>query len=648
MLFIWHLFNDKMYICSMIRKNENMKWLLIGSFTLIVLSIIVNACANIGIPSGGPIDTTPPKVLYSFPKNLAVNNTKKKIVINFDEYIKLEKANEKVVISPPQIQQPEIKTSGKKIIVNLLDTLKPKTTYTIDFSDAIQDNNEGNPLGNYAFTFSTGTKIDTMQVSGSVLNAADLEPIKGILVGLHSNLNDSAFTKLPFDRVGRTDSRGQFNIRGIAPGKYRVYALMDADQNFCFSQKSEICAWNDSLIIPYSNLKMRQDTTWIDSITIDTVKARQYTHFFPDNITLRAFKENNNRQSFTKSERLVPHKFSLYFSAPNKDLPKIKGLNFNEKNAFIIEANSKKDTIDYWVKDSVNYKKDTLSLALSYLYTDTLNKLVPRTDTLRLISKIKADAKKVTQKKKKKDADIKPLGLEMNNHTPSEMDVYDYIYFSCIEPIGSYNKKAFHLRQKVDTIYKDIPFDLQQDTVVPRRYNLYYNWVPEKEYEIEVDSAAFQGLYGKVSNKIKGSFKIHSLNDYGDIYFNISGIHGKAFVELLDQSDKVVRSIQVRNNRASFYFLKPGKYFARLIEDSNGNGVWDTGDYSQKLQPENVYYYPKTINLKVLWKIDQEWNVKLVPLNRQKPTELKKQKPDEDKKNKKNNQLNNNNGRKNY
>ena len=136
------------------------------------------------------------------------------------------------MVSPPQLQQPEIKPGGKRITVNLLDSLKPNTTYTIDFSDAIVDNNEGNPLGNFAFTFSTGASIDTMEVSGTLLEASDLEPIKGMLVGLHSNLNDSAFTKLPFDRVARTDSRGHFTIRGIAPGKYRIFGLMDADQNF--------------------------------------------------------------------------------------------------------------------------------------------------------------------------------------------------------------------------------------------------------------------------------------------------------------------------------------------------------------------------------------------------------------------------------
>lgn len=606
-----------------------------GILFVAISVLILYACANPGTPTGGPIDVTPPKVIGSTPTENAIGNKKTKVIINFDEYIKLDKPNEKVVVSPPQLQQPEIKTVGKKISINLLDSLKSNTTYTIDFSDAIQDNNEGNPMGNYTFTFSTGAAIDTMEVSGNVLNAADLEPIKGILVGLHSNLNDSAFVKTPFDRVGRTDSKGHFVIKGVARGKYHIYALADADQNFFFSQKSEQLAFNNDLIIPTCNQQMRQDTAWVDSITVDTIIPKSYIHFMPDNIILRAFKENNTRQSLKKKERLVPQKFTLTFSAPNKDLPKIKGLNFDEKDAFIIETDNKKDSITYWLKDSVNYKKDTLSLALSYLYTDSLNNLSPRTDTLNLISKQKTLTKQVVQKKKKKkDEAPKIESLPMQNHIPQEMDVYDYVYFDFEEPIKSINKNAIHLKEKVDSLYKDIPYQFERDSVNMRRYNLYYNWVPEKEYSIEVDSAAFVGQYGLVSQKINQSFKIHALKDYGDIYFNISGnVCPTAFVELLDATGKIVRKMPVRDHRASFYFLAAGKYGARLINDRNGNNVWDTGDYSLKIQPEEVYYYPQIINLKVMWKIEENWNVDSTPLDKQKPEEMKKQKPDQDKKN---------------
>ena len=248
---------------------------------LAIAGLLVVACASIGSPDGGPYDETPPLFLGSTPEPFALNVKDKRVVLEFDEFIKIEKAAEKVVISPPQLTQPEIKTSGKKIVVALDDSLKSNTTYSIDFSDAIVDYNEGNPLGNFAFLFSTGSQIDTLAVSGTVLDASNLEPIKGILVGLHSDLSDSAFITKPFDRVSRTDADGRFTICGIAPGRYRAYALQDVNQNFKFDQKNEMIAFLDSLVVPYTEIRMHQDTTWIDSLTIDTIRTVPRVHYCP-------------------------------------------------------------------------------------------------------------------------------------------------------------------------------------------------------------------------------------------------------------------------------------------------------------------------------------------------------------------------------
>jgi len=615
-----------------------MKRLIRKVLAVVTVIAALYSCASIGRPDGGPLDETPPRFIGSTPAAGALNNTKTKVSLSFDEFIKLEKANEKVVISPPQVQQPEIKASGKKISVNLLDSLKPNTTYTIDFSDAIVDNNEGNPLGNFAFTFSTGSAIDTMEVSGTLLEASNLEPVKGMLVGMHSNLSDTAFTKLPFDRVARTDSRGHFTIRGVAPGKYRIFGLMDADQNFAFSQKSEALAFNDSLVIPRWEERIRQDTTWVDSLTIDTVVERKYTYYLPDNVILRSFKEDLFSQYLVKNERLTPEKFTLYFAAKADTLPVLKGLNFDERDAFIIEKNLTNDTIHYWVKDSLLYKQDTLSLSLNYLYTDTLNQLVPRTDTLNLVAKtVKKAVDEPKKKKKKKGEEEEPEPtkfLHVSTYIPSTMDVYDYISLSFDEPIASFDSAAIHLKQKVDTLWEDISFTFEQDSLNLRKYNLYYEWEPTREYEFSVDSTAFHGIYGLFTDKIKQNIKVRSLEEYGAIYFNVSGCDSIAFVELLDTQDKVVRKVPVVNGQADFYFLNPGKYCARLINDTNGNGVWDSGEYDTKRQPEMVYYYPQILEPKANWEVEQTWDVKALPLDKQKPDELKKQKPDEDKKKK--------------
>ena len=247
---------------------------------LLAASLLVFiACASMGTPDGGPFDEEPPILMEAKPAIGATNVKTGKITLDFNENIKLVNAFEKVVVSPPQSQMPEIKYSGKRVTVELMDTLIPNTTYSIDFGDAIVDNNEGNPYEDFAYYFSTGDVVDTLAVSGTVLNAEDLEPIKGIVVGLHSCIDDSAFTKKAFERVARTDSRGHFVIKGIAPGKYRVYALGDANNNNLFDQKSETLAFMDTYVSPFASPAIRPDTVWRDSVTVDTIIYTPYTPF---------------------------------------------------------------------------------------------------------------------------------------------------------------------------------------------------------------------------------------------------------------------------------------------------------------------------------------------------------------------------------
>lgn len=616
---------------------------------LLMLMIVVYSCASMGNPDGGPYDEEPPKFVRSTPKPFAINSKEKKVTIEFDEFIKLEKAAEKVVVSPPQLEQPEIKASGRKVVVGLVDSLRPNTTYTIDFADAIVDNNEGNPLGNYAFTFSTGTTIDTMEVSGTVLSASDLEPVKNIQVGLHSDLSDSAFMKKPFDRVSRTDSRGHFSIRGIAPGKYRIYALMDGNQNYLFDSKTEMIAFSDSIIIPAMEDAMRQDTIWKDSLTIDTIKSVGYTRFLPDDIILRAFKEENDRQYLTRSERDKENHFVLTFSARADMLPTLKGLNFDERDAFIIEKTDRNDSICYWIKDSLIYQMDTLEIQMDYLATDTLDRLVPQTDTLFLANKLtraereKLEAKaaeekeKERKKKEKKGEKIEPEPtkfLTLNVDAPSAFDLDRNVYLSFDEPVASIDTAAIHMEIKKDSLWEEIPFLFVSDSVLPRKYEILAEWEPEKEYQLSIDSMAFKGVYGLHTNKVKQTMKVKKLDEYGTILLNITGADSTAVVELLDGSGKVLRQQRITpQNTADFYYLNPGtKFYIRLFNDRNGNGVWDTGKYSEHLQPEEIYYFPKVWEMKANFEFEENWNINAVPVEKQKLDEIKKQKPEETKK----------------
>lgn len=616
---------------------------------ILLLVIVTYSCASIGNPDGGPYDEDPPKFVGSTPNLRAVNYKKKKIELEFDEFIKLEKASEKVIFSPPQMEQPELKVVGKKVAVEYLDTLKDSMTYTIDFSDAIVDNNEGNPMGNFSFSFSTGANIDSMEVAGTVLQAEDLEPIKGIQVGLHRDLSDTAFSTKPFDRVSRTDSRGRFSIRGVAPGKYRVYALKDGNQNYLYDSKTEQVAFYDSIIIPDMMPATRQDTVWKDTLTIDTIMTVGYTRFLPDSLILRAFKAENTRQYLTRSQRDQENHFILTFSAKADTLPTIKGLNFDEKDMFVIEATPRNDSICYWIKDSLVYLMDTLAIQLDYLYTDTLDQLVPTTDTLYLANKLtraqKEKLKKEEEEKKEKERrkrekkglepEKEPMKfLNMKIDAAGSFDIYNNIVLSFQEPLASIDTSAIKMEVKVDTLWEPTPFLFVADSVMPRTYEILAQWEPEKEYQLTIDSAAIVGLYGLHTNKVQQTMKVKKLDEYGTLLLNIVGAPEGSLVELLDNGGKVLRQQPVSaENTADFYFLNPNtKYYIRLLVDRNGNGKWDTGNYEQGIQPEEVYYFPKVWEMKANFEFEETWNIHEVPLDRQKLDEIKKQKPEEQKK----------------
>ena len=616
---------------------------------ILLLVIVAYSCASIGTPDGGPYDEDPPKFVGSTPSLRSINNKKQKIELEFDEFIKLEKPAEKVIFSPPQMEQPELKVVGKKVSVEYLDSLRDSTTYTIDFSDAIVDNNEGNPMGNFSFSFSTGNQIDTMEVAGTVLLAEDLDPVMGIQVGLHKDLNDSAFSTKPFDRVSRTDSRGRFSIRGVAPGKYRIYALKDGNQNYLYDSKTEMVAFYDSIIIPDMMPATRQDTLWKDTLTIDTIMTVNYTRFLPDTLVLRAFKAENDRQYLTNSQRDKENHFILTFSAKNDTLPTIKGLNFDEKDAFVIETTSRNDSICYWIKDSLIYLMDTLAIQLDYLYTDTLNQLVPTTDTLYLANKLtraqkeklqkEEEEKKEKERKKREKKGLEPEKeamkfLSMKVDAAGTFDIFNNIVLSFDEPLASIDTSAIHMEVKVDTLWQSTPFVFEADSVLPRTYQILAQWEPEKEYQLTIDSAAIVGLYGLHTNKVQQTLKVKKLDEYGTLLLNLVGAPENSVVELLDNNGKVIRKQAVtKENTADFYFLNPGtKYYIRLLADRNGNGIWDTGNYEKGIQPEKVYYFPKVWEMKANFEFEETWNIHEVPVDRQKLDEIKKQKPEQEKK----------------
>ena len=617
---------------------------------IIIALCAVMSCARMGTPDGGWYDDDPPRVIGSSPVERDTNVTTKKITIFFDEYIKLDNPTENVMVSPPQLEAPEIKAAGKKIVVELQDSLKPNTTYTIDFSNAISDNNEGNPMGNYAFTFSTGEKIDTFEVAGNVIDASNLEPVKGISVGLYDNLSDTIFRKEPLMRIGRTDGYGRFVIKGVAPGEYRVYALKDFDDNYRYSQKSEMIAFSHDTFKPSAGPDIRQDTIWRDTLHIDNIVRVPFTHFYPDNIVLLAFQEEQTDRFLIKTERQDANKIGVYFSYGNEQLPVIRGLNFTADSAFVLEASEKKDTLTYWLRDTTLVNNDTLSIEMEYLMTDSTGKLVSQTDTMELVAKtpyakrLKQQQKeyeewqKTQEKKKKREEEydsiypVKPL--EPRYLIPRSMTPNSVVTIEIPTPLEKLDTGAIHLYTKIDSLWYRAPFKFGKVKGKLRQYQMVADWRPNTEYSLELDTLAFTDIYGLSSAPHKQGIKVKSLDEFATLEFQLSGVADTSIVvELLDKSDKMLKQVKAgRDHTATFFYVEPGTYYARAFTDRNSNGIWDTGCYDEDRQPEDVYYYPREIEWKEKFDVTLNWGLKDKPRNQQKPAELVKQKPDKEKK----------------
>lgn len=591
------------------------------------------SCANIGNPSGGPIDKTPPIFMRSNPTPNAVNVKDRKIEIFFDEIVTLKDPSTKIIVSPAQTEMPRMSALGRKVTVELVDSLLPNTTYTIDFSNSIQDNNEGNAIDNFAFAFSTGSVIDSMRVSGYVLDSRTLEPMQSVVVGLQSNLADSAFHKEKLQRVALTNDRGQFTIRNVSPGSYHIFALKDLDRDYKFGNPTEDIAFLDSIIVPSIGSREAADTVYNDLNEIDTIMRATRPAYFPNDILLSMFNEDRKSQYLANNLRVDSTRISLTFAAASDTLPSLSivGRNDVPDQWYTLERSQTNDTLTYWIRPPHLVSADTLMVATTYLRTDTASNLSWGTDTL----KFTFQRQKAKKKKKNEETDsLEQIRfMELHPLANGTQEVYAPLLLQTGTPIERYSREAFHLQRKLqnDTIFYPAEIKsiaLRDSTLSRRDLMLKVDWEPGAAYKLAVDSLAMTDIYGLQTKPLKVDFNVRKMEEYGNIVFNIPAVRDSAIVELLDGTEKIVLRAPVKSHRAELLNLLPGKYYARLFIDRNGNGKYDTGNYDMHLQPEETVYYPGAINLKKNWDVEQTWDIYATPIDKQKPEAIKKNKPE--------------------
>lgn len=702
-------------------------------------------CASMGNPSGGPRDEDPPRFVSANPKPGSVNVDPNNISIEFNELINVKDAFEKVVLSPPGKSTPRVSTRGRRVMVNITDTLLPNTTYTIDFGDAIEDNNEANKLSGFAYTFSTGPDLDSLRISGMVLGAEDLEPQQGVFVGAYVSKEDSAFLKMPFQHLARTDEYGRFVIRGLQDTTYRIFALKDLDNDRHYANPEEDLAWFQDLVRPYTERVLAHDTIRdLYTGAIDTITDRMRTRYLPNNVLLRMFNTKQKPQYLLSYTRPDSTRLEFIFNSPGDVTPTVKIIGQEDFIAPLVpERSVGNDTLIFWLPKATAMR-DTLQLALRYPRTELATGLVTMVDDTVKLTKPKVQApkkeKKKKKNKKKKEVDNNTSaevgdGAKDNESSDSSEDEpqqpktptfqfqakgpdTDLTLPLAIEapvPLASLDSLAFKLEVNPDSAWIAVKkkYRLQRaDTLSERRFCIYYPWERGMSYRLTADSLAAVTIYGAESEKINYEFKTKPVDDLSNLKITLTGLEEgiPTFVQLMPSGDKAKYTTKVTDNTAIFNGIEPGKYYARIYEDFDGDGKYSPGSYrlqrvfgvlsdsvasdndncialltdsialpadsiaienvdsispeiSEKkiipltdkervrqleemgyslqplkndsigtdiliaIQPDYVYFYPKTINVKKNWDIEQTWNVFETAIDLQKPNKIKKNKP---------------------
>lgn len=602
----------------------------LGSLFVVAAALLLAACASIGRPEGGPRDMTPPVVVSSTPAPGSVNVSNGRIDIVFDENITLDDPMNKIVVSPPQKKQAQISSNGRRVRITLRDTLRDSTTYTVDLADAVRDLNEGNILDGLAIDFSTGPSIDTLMISGIVFEGRTLEPAQGMIVGVYSTpVADTALTTLPMDRITKTNALGRFTIRNLKPGSYRVFAINDLNHDFHWDRSEDI-AFLDRDISP-STMAVEVTDTFTDAAGNDSLVTRPATRFLPDDILLTWFNENYKPLYLVKHERPDARRLTLEMSTHSDSLPQLTLLNTVRAGArldreAVLQSSPGLDSLTYWLRDTTLIGNDTLKIAARYLHTDTLDNITFTTDTLTF-------ALRQPKKKKKRDEEtdsvpkLEFVNIGISSRQPQDLNIP--LLFETSAPTASIDSAGFRIEVLVDSVWMPVAARIPSppDSLQPMRLLTEMTWKPKTKYRVTIDSLAVTDIYGNHNRPFVQEVSTHAIEDYAALFFNIGDLGpDSAIVELLS-SDKPVRLEPVRNGVATFEYVTPGAYYARLFIDRNQNGRWDTGSVADTVQPEDVFYFSKKLNLKKNWDVEQQWNIYETPVDLQKPEDIKKNKP---------------------
>lgn len=563
-------------------------------FAICVVAILMIRCANVVTPSGGPKDDKSPVVLEASPENNSTDFNSKTIHLTFDEFVTLNNPSNNVMISPPMNKKPTYRTSGKTLIIRFEEPLKPNTTYSINFGDAVKDLHEGNVFKGYTFNFSTGNIIDSLSLKGKVISASSLTPMEGFVIGLYSNDNetitiDSMPYKLKPEYITTTDKKGDFEFSGLADKEYLVFALKDNNSNLIYDLPNEEIAFYQDLVKPYyiENQIVKvaaNDTLNNDSIvaadSIFEIKKPDYPSY-----TLYSFVQEDSVQKIFKKELVEEGLLRFVFRYPTDNV-EIKVLEELPDTFNILPVYSaRKDTILWYFTPC----KDSLWISI--------NDGVNISDTTHYSLKPRKSVSK--RRRNQEEETVKRLVIK-NNLKGNKLKPEQPLVFTFNEPIVKVNQPDSMHFEKLDE------FGL--------KYQIINNLKPENKYQITISDSVFFGISGVSNDSIKLNFSVQEESAFGNIYITVEVPENipQVIIELTTDNGKTIdKQIITGTQELSFEYLDPGKYKLKAILDLDRNGVWSPGNFNKKLQPEKIIFYNGTLEVRANWDIDldEPWKI---------------------------------------
>ena len=586
------------------KENRRYKSLLKAAVAVLFAGAFFSRCANIMTPQGGPKDTIPPVIINLIPDNFSTNFKGNKIYIEFNEFVQIKNQQKELFTSPAMKKMPLVSTRGKGIVITIRDTLRENTTYAIDFGSAICDNNEGNPLNAMRYVFSTGDKVDSLMCSGYTADSYKADSVSRTFIWFFvadslpntPDYDSTIFNRKP-DVIARAQNNGIFIAQNLKPINYRIYAFGDKNDNQMYEAGTDLVGFIDSL---YNPAEMPEFGIWFDSLRMyPSAEPQLYFRMFTD----KAFKN----QRLVESSRPQQKKALLYF---NTALPDIESIRFDSIPAdkVLYDPQTRgKDTVALWFNMPAENLPDTIKGEITYFRHDSIRQYVKTTEPLKLAWKYieSKEEQREREKQEREKAKAEAEGKEWTEpekpnpfkctFTPQkelnpEQDMTMLFEFPAVQ-FDSAAVSLVKVVSETETVPVEHHFAI--DTMNMCRWAIKSKWENASSYRLLIPKGAVTDIMGYQNDSLKLDFTTFDPEKFATIIIDVKGEPGKKYI--LQQTDNSGKTQQEKKNvetgQYTFRFVQPGEIRLRIIEDTNGNGMWDTGDVVKRLQPERAEMY---------------------------------------------------------